>query len=96
MMTTVVNKLTSNYDAYIGRGSRFGNPFKIGEDGNRDEVISLYAYYFEEKLEGEPGFREAVEALRGKKLGCYCAPKRCHGDVIVEYLEGLEDGRIYR
>jgi hypothetical protein len=41
-MTTVANKYYQNYDVYIGRGSKWGNPFVIGKDGDRDEVIAKY------------------------------------------------------
>ncbi len=40
--TTVVNKYKSNFDVYIGRGSKWGNPFKIGVDGDRQTVVNLY------------------------------------------------------
>jgi hypothetical protein len=81
--TTIVNiHHKVPYDVYIGRGSKWGNPFKIGKDGTRDEVIEKYAQYIadNEYLIG------SLEELRGKRLGCYCAPKRCHGDVLIELL----------
>jgi hypothetical protein len=43
--------------------------------------------WFLERVENEPEFREAVEAVRGRDLGCWCAPRACHGDVILEWLE---------
>lgn len=81
--------------AYIGREnptygferSKLHNPFKVGEDGTRQEVIDKYREYFYVRLDDDPEFREAVENLRGKTLGCWCTPKSCHGDVIVEYLD---------
>lgn len=84
--TTVVNKRTDEYDIYIGRGSVFGNPFMIGIGGTREEVITLYRSWFMRQL-ASPKFEEAIEGLRGKRLGCFCKPLACHGDVIVEYLE---------
>lgn len=74
------------YDVYIGRGSIFGNPFEIGRDGNRDEVIEKYKVWFYQVLKDRI-FRQALSPLRGKRLGCFCAPQRCHGEVILEYLE---------
>ena len=76
---------------YIGRGSLLGNVYEIGKDGDRDEVCEKYKRDFYKKLKNER-FKRQVLALKGKKLACYCKPKRCHGDIIVEYLEGGENG----
>jgi len=84
--TRVVNKNNEWYDVYIGRGSKFGNPYEIGKDGTREEVIEKYREWFNKKIK-KVRFRKEVLKLRGKKLGCYCSPKACHGDVIVEWLE---------
>jgi hypothetical protein len=65
----------------------FGNPYKIGRDGSREEVIEKYRRYFEKRLHNGR-FKKAVEDLRGQTLGCFCRPESCHGDVIVEYLDG--------
>ena len=84
--TRVVNKNNEWYDVYIGRGSVFGNPYEIGPDGTRAEVIEKYRIWFEKKIK-KPRFRKQVLKLRGKRLGCYCAPRACHGDVIVEWID---------
>ena len=84
--TTVVNKTVDTYDEYIGRGSPFGSPFVIGPDGNRTEVIEKYKQYFTDRISRSDRFLKAVFTLKGKKLGCFCAPAACHGDVIAEYL----------
>lgn len=73
--------------AYIGRPGPFGNPYVIGIDGDRDEVIAKYRAWFNAKVQTDPQFRREVESLRGKTLGCFCKPQACHGDVIVEWLE---------
>jgi len=75
----------------IDRGSKFGNPFKINKHGDKKEVVSKYYNYFHKKIEEDEEFKKAVEELKGETLACWCAPKRCHGDVIIEYLEGVED-----
>lgn len=85
--TRVVNKHSEDWEVYIGRPGPFGNMFKIGPDGNRDEVIAKYKFWFERRLREDPSFRTEVEGLRGKKLGCFCKPLGCHGDVIVDFLE---------
>lgn len=65
---------------YIGRGSPYGNPFVIGEHGNRAEVIARYREY----LHSTPELLEKVRReLPGKDLLCYCSPAACHGDVLL-------------
>lgn len=82
-MTTVVNIRKQTCDVYIGRGSKWGNPFKIGRDGTRDQVIAKYQVW----ILGNPDLLLDLHQLCGKRLGCYCAPKPCHGDVLVELLK---------
>lgn len=89
-LTVVVNKRTATYDVYIGRPSIFGNPFKIGVDGSREEVIEKFKAYFYKRTKMDEEFRANILRLRGKVLGCYCKPLSCHGDVIAEYLNSLE------
>ena len=85
--TIIVNKKNRcRYDVYIGRGSPFGNPFRIGKDGTRDEVIKKYREWFYKRLT-DPWFSDKVHSLKGKVLACWCKPDVCHGDIIVEYLE---------
>jgi hypothetical protein len=87
MKTYIVNKYHKvQYDVYIGRGSDFGNPYVIGVDGDRDEVIKKYREYFYKRIDEDPSFKLRVEELRGKTLACFCKPKSCHGDVIIDYL----------
>lgn len=88
MATTVVNiKKNEPYDVYIGRGrgSIWGNPFVVGADGDRLQVIEKYRRH----LKKSPELMAALPSLKGKRLGCFCAPKACHGDVIVEFVEAL-------
>lgn len=94
VLTTVVNvNHTPDYDVYIGRSSVFGNPYPIGRYSTREDVIGLYRLYFGRRLREDPDFRGAIERLRGKVLACHCKPAACHGDVIVEYLEGTAKNR---
>lgn len=91
MRTVVVNLRVESYDVYIGRapGERgiFGNPSELGKDGTREEVIRLYEIYFYQRISFDPAFLDKVLALEGKRLGCFCAPLPCHGDVIVDFLD---------
>ena len=84
-MTKVVNKYKHIYDVYIGRGSKWGNPFVIGKDGTREEVINKYEKY----LLNSPELLNSLHELKGKTLGCFCKPKACHGDVLVKYIRKL-------
>lgn len=80
-MSQVLNKSRGWYpDAvYIGRGSKWGNPFRIGRDGTREQVIAKYCHW----RELQPALiRAAREELAGKDLLCFCAPRACHGDVL--------------
>lgn len=78
--TVVVHCKRDAYDVYIGRGSKWGNPFRIGVHGDRIEVIRKY----EDWIYGNQELLDSLHELRGKRLGCYCAPKPCHGDILVE------------
>lgn len=85
MTTTVVNKYKEPYEVYIGRGSKWGNPFVIGKDGNRDDVCDKYEAY----LLSNQTLLDALPELKGKKLGCFCKPQRCHGDILAKLADGL-------
>ena len=92
MSTIVVNKYKEPYDVDITRNGPFGNPFKIGEDGTREDVIEIYRVWFTVQVRSDAVFRSQVRALAGMRLGCVCKPQPCHGDVIVEYLVGSDLG----
>ena len=81
-MTRVVNIKHEEFDVYIGRGrgSKWGNPFAIGKDGNRQEVVQKYKDY----ILSNQSLLSQIEELRGKDLVCFCAPQQCHGDVLIE------------
>ncbi len=84
-MPKVLNKRTDMIppDAvYVGRPSKYGNPYRIGQDGSRDEVIAKYRLRVLNILQ----FQDShwLEDLRGKDLVCWCAPERCHADVLLE------------
>lgn len=82
--TIVVNKRRHKpgpNDVYIGRPSKWGNPFVIGRDGDRHEVVGKYARYL---LFERPDLMKAMPELRGKTLVCWCKPELCHGDVLAE------------
>jgi hypothetical protein len=72
-----------HYDVDITRRSIWGNPFVIGRDGTRSEVIEKYRQW----IIGKPGLMAQLGELKGKRLGCVCKPQTCHGDILVQLLE---------
>ena len=80
-MNKVVHCKRDEYDVYIGRPGPYGNPFEIGKDGTREEVVEKYA----EWVLTQPELLATIKVeLKNKVLGCWCAPKLCHGDIIWE------------
>ena len=81
---------------YIGRPSTLGNPFLIGRDGDREEVIRKYRDFLKTALLNDGRIKTEFERLveLNKKgdviLICWCAPSKCHGEVIKEMIEGRD------
>jgi hypothetical protein len=86
-MTTVVHCKKTNYDVYIGRPSKWGNPFVIGKDGTRADVISKYHTW----LQTQPELLVALSELKDKILGCWCSPLPCHGDVLASLADQVHE-----
>ena len=93
-MTKVVNKYKESYDVYIGRGSKWGNPFTHIKDkktkaefivDTREQALESYR----EWILNQPQLLKDLHELKGKTLVCFCKPKECHGDVLVELVNGL-------
>ena len=83
------HKNTAPPDAvYIGRGSKWGNPFVIDKHGSRSEVIAKY----EEYILGKPELLAQLHELKGKDVVCYCTPQACHGDILVHMANNPEEG----
>lgn len=94
MQTTVVNLRKEEYDVYIGRSgkgvqSEWGNPFSRAD--RNTNIAKFEAYLFE-----SPELIRKLPELRGKRLGCFCKPKACHGDVLVKLLDTLDDEGLAR
>lgn len=81
--TRVVHCRKEPSDIFIGRPSRWANPYHIGPDGTREQVVNKYR----EWLIRQPTLLREIRGLRGKTLGCACAPLPCHGDVLVELAD---------
>jgi len=99
-MTKVVNLRNDLYDVYIGRGGKgqsgyFGNPIVRGKfcqacgkiHLDAGSTLDCYKKYFYDRIEKDNQFKEEVLKLKGKTLGCFCKPNRCHGDTIKEWLD---------
>lgn len=65
----------------VDRGSAFGNPFILPDDGDRDDVCDAYRDHY---LPHKPSIQRGIHQLRGKVLICHCYPQRCHGDTLAE------------
>lgn len=92
-MCKVLNKRSSGEAAgaiYIGRGSKWGNPFRIGRDSDRATVIASYEHW----LRRQPHLLRALDELRGRDLVCWCAPLPCHGDLLRRLANVSRDERI--
>lgn len=96
MKKLVVHVSKSLYDVYVGRGpdpktgivGKWGNPFMIGKDGTRSEVIRKYR----EWIVTQPDLMAALPELRGRVLGCWCGSgKACHGEVLAELANPPEN-----
>jgi len=87
MNTKVVHCNAEKYDVYIGRPSIWENPFIIGKDGTRKEVIEKYEKY----LRNNEELINRIMELDGKILGCWCKPKPCHGDIIIKIINEIKN-----
>lgn len=88
-MPKVYNKRHGNAPAeavYVGRPTKWGNPFIIGKDGTRQEVIELYRDLVQRNAPSfpAPNINTIRAELKGKDLVCWCAPQSCHADVLLE------------
>lgn len=89
-MTTLINiKHNEKYDIYIGRPSKWGNPYshKIGTRAkflvsSVDEAVEKY----EEYARNNPEIMNSLDELENKIIGCWCAPNKCHGDVLIKLI----------
>jgi hypothetical protein len=92
-MCKVLNKHHTGVPAdavYIGRGSKWGNPFRIGRDGERVAVIAKYERWLAEQHH----LLRALDELSGRDLVCFCAPRSCHGDLLLRLANAAREERI--
>lgn len=78
------------FDVFIGRPSKWGNPFPIRKDRTRDQAVALY----EKWIRNKPELLADLDELDGKVLGCYCEEDElCHGDVLMKLLKEKQNGQ---
>lgn len=70
--------------------SIFCNPYKIGKDGTREDVLVKYENYIREKIAEDSSFSEELKNLKGKTLGCWCKPDKCHGDILLKLINEID------
>lgn len=94
--TIVMNLRQTRFGVYIGRDfkdprgrGKWGNPFEVGKDGDREEMISKHINWLNEPAQAELK-AQIVPELKGKVLLCYCKPRPCHGDYLAAIANGEE------
>ena len=100
-MTKVVHIKKEIYDVYIGRPSKWGNPFTHIKDrktkaefivSSREEAISKYR----EWILTQTALLNDLHELKDKRLGCWCKPQSCHGDVLVELIHKQNENDLHQ
>jgi len=95
MNKVVVGHVDRDKGVYVGLPSVFGNRWRVGQDGSRDEVIQKYAEHLDQEMADERSplrlaVMQLVERVKNGEelvLCCFCAPKRCHGTVLAKRIE---------
>ena len=74
---------------YPKQDSIWANPYKIGKDGDRKEVINRYKNHINFLIESNQITKQQLFNLNGKTLGCWCKPDLCHGDILVQLISNF-------
>lgn len=90
----VVHCKLEHYDVYIGRPSKWGNPFTHLPSAQKPGMVLVESrevaiQRYREWIKTQPELLKALPELKGKILGCWCKPKDCHGDVLKELVDTL-------
>lgn len=99
-MTKVVHFKKEEFDVYIGRPTVYGNPWSTKEDSiaeniveTREEAVQNYYDWLrgvkheDFAQEKRQKILDSIPILKGKRLGCWCKPKLCHGDALVAIID---------
>lgn len=99
----VVHCKRAPHDVYIGRPSKWGNPFSHKQGtaarylvASRDEAIEAYRKHLWDQINNKEIDIDELAALDGKTLGCWCHPKRCHGEVLLQAAQWAKEQRSLR
>lgn len=100
MTTTVVNIRTEECDIYVGRpngrrklkGHPLANPYPLVSGVSREEVIADYAVWLAVELRATE-VKQLLNDMRGKRLGCWCAPLPCHADILAQVADMTDEER---
>ncbi|RPJ00478.1 MAG: DUF4326 domain-containing protein, partial [Deltaproteobacteria bacterium] len=77
-----------------GEDGYFVNPFRMGNRISREDAAQRFQRYFIDRIEKDTEFKRRILALKGRRLGCFCKPKVCHGDVIADWLNKMEQKEV--
>ena len=87
----IKNEETEKKMRWPKSNSPFANPFKIGKDGTIEEILKKYESHIINKLNNSPELVNTLLSLKNKNLGCWCAPKPCHGDILIKLIKKYEN-----
>lgn len=87
--TRIVNVNKEPCEIFCGRPSKWGNPFKEEVDGTKLEVVEMYRAWLMKPE--QKWILDDIMELDGKVLGCYCAPKKCHCEILIDFLEAAKN-----
>lgn len=96
----IVHVRRAEFDYYVGRNPRhhgvplaktldprWANPYEIGKDGSREEVVKKYEVYIRALLANNDALLNELNKMKGKRLACWCAPLLCHISVIIKLIK---------
>jgi hypothetical protein len=76
---------------FPNESSCFANPFKIGKDGSREEVLDKYKKFIIDILDKNEDMKKLLKSYKGKNLGCWCTPESCHGDILIDLIKSCDE-----
>lgn len=89
-MSRVVHCKKEKYDIYIGRPSKWGNPFSH-KDGTlakyKVSTVNEAIQKYEEFIRSNEVLMNSISELKDVTLGCWCHPNPCHGDVLIKLVK---------
>lgn len=94
MIINLNREPSSTTHTHIGRGSEWGNPYRISDGYSREGAINLYREHLWRQIQRDrAGMISKLIKLEGKQLGCYCAPLACHGEVILKAIKWAKENQ---